>query len=37
MNAPFGDVTMGGALLVLAGFGAVALVGVRSLLSRSFA
>ncbi len=37
MNAPFGEVTMGGALLVLAGFGAVALVGVRSLLSRSFA
>ncbi len=37
MQAPFANVTLGGSLLVLVGFGAVALLSVRSLLSRSFA
>lgn len=37
MQAPFADVTLGGSLLILIGFGAVALLSVRSLLSRSFA
>lgn len=37
MQTPFADVTLGGSLLVLVGFGAVALLSVRSLLSRSFA
>ena len=37
MQTPFADVTLAGSLLVLVGFGAVALLSVRSLLSRSFA
>jgi ABC-2 type transport system permease protein len=37
MNAPFGDVTLWAALLVLVGFDAIALFAVRSLLRRSFA
>lgn len=37
MHAPFGDVTLGAALLILLGFGSVALVGIRSALSRSLA
>lgn len=37
MHAPFADITLGMALLVLLGFGAIALVGIRSSLSRSLA
>ena len=37
MQAPFGDITLGVALLVLIGFDAIALLAVRSLLRRSFA
>ncbi|MBD2462188.1 ABC transporter permease [Oscillatoria sp. FACHB-1407] len=37
LQAPFGDVTLGTALLVLIGFDAIALFSVRSLLSRSLA
>jgi ABC-2 type transport system permease protein len=37
MQTPFGAVTMGAALLVLLGFDAIALVGVRGLLRRNFA
>lgn len=37
LSAPFGDVTLGSALLVLIGFDAIALLSVRSLLSRSLA
>jgi ABC-2 type transport system permease protein len=37
MQTPFADVTLAGSLLVLVGFGVVALLSVRSLLSRSFA
>ncbi len=37
MQTPFAEVTLAGSLLVLVGFGAVALLSVRSLLSRSFA
>jgi len=37
MQTPFGAVTMGVALLVLLGFDAIALLGVRSLLRRNFA
>ncbi|MGF1537955.1 MAG: ABC transporter permease [Elainellaceae cyanobacterium] len=36
MQAPFGDVTLWSALLVLVGFDAVALLAVQSLLRRSF-
>ncbi|MEO1149092.1 MAG: ABC transporter permease, partial [Cyanobacteria bacterium J06638_22] len=37
MQTPFADVSMGAALLLLVGFDAIALVGIRSLLSRNFA
>jgi ABC-2 type transport system permease protein len=37
MQTPFADVSMGMALLVLAGFSAIALISIRSLLRRSFA
>ncbi|MDX2213173.1 MAG: ABC transporter permease [Oculatellaceae cyanobacterium bins.114] len=37
LQAPFADVTLGTALLVLIGFDAIALLSVRSLLSRSLA
>jgi len=37
MQTPFGAVTMGVALLVLLGFDAIALLGVRTLLRRNFA
>ncbi|MBF2076150.1 MAG: ABC transporter permease [Synechococcales cyanobacterium C42_A2020_086] len=37
MQAPFGNVTLGLALLVLAGFSTLALVSIRPLLRRSFA
>lgn len=37
MQSPFGAVTMGTALLVLAGFSALALLSIRPLLRRSFA
>lgn len=37
MQAPFGAVTLGGALLVLVTFDAIALLAVRSLLRRNFA
>lgn len=37
MQAPFGDISMGGALLVLLGFDLVALLLIRSRLSRSLA
>ncbi len=36
MQAPFGAVTLGGALLVLVAFDAIALLAVRSLLRRNF-
>jgi ABC-2 type transport system permease protein len=37
MQTPFAEVTMLGALLVLGGFSAIALLGIRSILRRSFA
>ncbi|MBD2091684.1 ABC transporter permease [Microcoleus sp. FACHB-1515] len=37
MNAPFGDVTLGAALLVLIGFDAIAFLSIRGLLRRTFA
>lgn len=37
MSAPFGDVTLWSALLVLVGFDAIALLSIRSLLRRTFA
>lgn len=37
MHAPFAEVTMGGALLVLVGFAAIALFSIRSILKRAFA
>lgn len=37
MQAPFGAVTLGGALLVLVGFGAIALLAIRSSISRNLA
>lgn len=37
LHAPFAEVTMGGALLVLIGFAAIALLSIRSLLRRTFA
>jgi ABC-2 type transport system permease protein len=37
MQAPFGDVTLGSALLVLIGFDAIAFLSIRSLLRRTFA
>jgi ABC-2 type transport system permease protein len=37
MQAPFGTISMGLALLVLVGFSGVALLSVRPLLQRSFA
>ncbi|MBE9103043.1 ABC transporter permease [Vacuolonema iberomarrocanum] len=37
MQTPFADISMGAALLVLIGFDAIALLGIRSLLSRNFA
>jgi ABC-2 type transport system permease protein len=37
MQTPFAEVTMLSALLVLAGFSAIALLSIRSLLRRSFA
>ncbi|MGF1499186.1 MAG: ABC transporter permease, partial [Elainellaceae cyanobacterium] len=37
MQAPFGEVTLGAALLVLVGFDAIALSSIRSLLRRTFA
>jgi ABC-2 type transport system permease protein len=37
MQAPFADVTLGSALLVLVGFSAIALLSIRSLLRRAFA
>lgn len=36
MHAPFGAVTLGVAMLVLIGFDAIALLGVRSMLQRTF-
>lgn len=37
MNAPFADITLGTAMLVLIGFSAIALLSIRSLLRRSLA
>lgn len=37
MNAPFGQVTLGAALLVLVGFDAIAFLSIRGLLRRTFA
>lgn len=37
MQAPFAEVTLGGALLVLVGFSAIALLSIRPLLRRAFA
>lgn len=37
MQAPFGDVTLAAALLVLAGFDAIAFLSIRGLLRRTFA
>ncbi|NJL22078.1 MAG: ABC transporter permease [Leptolyngbyaceae cyanobacterium SM1_3_5] len=37
MNAPFGEVTLGAALLVLIGFDAIAFLSIRGLLRRTFA
>ncbi len=37
MQAPFGDITLGMALLVLAGFSGLALLSIRPLLRRAFA
>lgn len=37
MQTPFADVTLGLALLVLVGFDAIALLGIRSILRRNFA
>lgn len=37
MNAPFGNVTLGAALLVLIGFDAIAFLSIRGLLRRTFA
>jgi ABC-2 type transport system permease protein len=37
LQAPFADITLGGALLVLVAFDAIALLSIRSLLRRAFA